>query len=43
MIKDMDDFVDDAIGADGRGHFLSHYDGNEVEDRESGLYIYRTN
>lgn len=49
MIKDFDDFVQDAIEADGRGHFLSSYDGQENEeilDGEYGdeyYYIYRTN
>lgn len=33
--------VRDAIGADGRGHFLSSYDGNEIEAQ--GFYIYRIN
>jgi hypothetical protein len=45
MIKDLDHFVDDAISADGRGHFLSSYDGYEREvtfDNET-FYIYRTN
>ncbi len=37
----FEDFAADAIGADGRGHFLSQYDG---EERESGdFYLYRTN
>lgn len=41
MIKDIDHFVDDAINCDGRGHFLSPYDG---EENESGEYfIYRIN
>tara|TARA_R100000234_G_C4961631_1_gene162050 strand:- start:340 stop:831 length:492 start_codon:yes stop_codon:yes gene_type:complete len=31
MIKDIDSFVNDAIGCDGRGHFISHWDGNEHE------------
>ncbi len=31
MIDDLEDFVQDAISADGRGHFLSSYDGNEHE------------
>lgn len=35
------DFVDAAIQADGRGHFLSGYDNEENEVR--GYYIYRTN
>lgn len=41
LIDDVDDFVSDAISADGRGHFLSSYDGNEEE--QDGYYIYRTN
>lgn len=53
LIKDFDKFVEDAVGTDGRGHFLSSYDG---EENEIGLfkffcpeynnetyYIYRTN
>ena len=35
----LDGFVEDAISADGRGHFLSSYDGEENE--EGGFYIYR--
>ena len=31
MIKDFDDFVDDAVACDGRGHFLAGYDGVEHE------------
>jgi len=41
LINDMDHFVRDAIGADGRGHFISQYDGEENE--EGAFYIYRTN
>lgn len=41
LIEDMDHFVSDAIRADGRGHFLSQYDGEENE--EGAFYIYRTN
>jgi hypothetical protein len=41
LIEDMDHFVSDAICADGRGHFLSQYDGEENEEGE--FYIYRTN
>lgn len=37
----MQDFIDDAIGADGRGHFLSSYDGNEIEIGE--YFIYQVN
>lgn len=41
MIDDFDYFVEDAVATDGRGHFLSGYDG---EERESGKYfIYRIN
>lgn len=41
LITDIDEFVNDAIEADGRGHFISYYDGEEIE---SGMfYIYRTN
>lgn len=40
-------FVEDAVRADGRGHFLSGYDGeeNEIYDDEECeyFYIYRTN
>ena len=28
----LEDFVEAAVGADGRGHFLSSYDGNEHEE-----------
>ena len=41
IIEDMDDFVDDAIESDGRGHFLARYDEVEVE-LGNGLYAYRT-
>ena len=39
LIDDMDEFVEDAINADGRGHFLAQYDGNENE--QDDFYIYR--
>ena len=41
----IDKFVDSAISADGRGHFLASYDGEEVEveDDYGYLYIYRLN
>jgi hypothetical protein len=39
LIDDFDEFVADAIDSDGRGHFLSHYDGEENE--EDDFYIYR--
>ena len=31
LIKDFDHFVEDAVASDGRGHFLSSYDGYENE------------
>lgn len=45
MIKDIDHFVDDAVSADGRGHFLAQYDGDEHEVTIDGIdyYIYRQN
>lgn len=44
LIEDFDHFVDDAVLSDGRGHFLSSYDGNEHEVNINGnyYYIYRT-
>ena len=48
MIKDFDDFVDDAIACDGRGHFLARYDGEEnyasfsnEEGKNVTYFIYR--
>ena len=41
MINDLDHFVEDAISCDGRGHFISSYDGEENEQDE--YFIYRTN
>ena len=41
LIDDIDEFVEDAINADGRGYFLAVYDG--VEDEQDGFYIYRVN
>ena len=35
------DFCDTAISYDGRGHFISHYDGEEHELND--FYIYRIN
>jgi len=45
LIEDMDEFIDDAISADGRGHFMSSYDGRENEETVNGItfYIYRIN
>jgi hypothetical protein len=41
----IDEFVEAAIQADGRGHFMSSYDGNENEETVQGetFYIYRLN
>lgn len=33
MIEDIDTFIEDAIEADGRGHFISMYDGEEIEQK----------
>lgn len=38
----MDEFVQDAIDADGRGHFVANYDGKEIE-LENDYYAYRVN
>lgn len=45
LIKDFDHFVEDAVRSDGRGHFLSSYDGEENEQKHNNetYYIYRTN
>jgi len=37
----LENFADSAICADGRGHFMSSYDGEENEQGE--YFIYRTN
>ena len=39
LIDDIDEFIEDAINADGRGHFISYYDGEENE--QNNFYIYR--
>ena len=41
LIDNIDEFIRDAIIADGRGHFINYYDG--VENELNGLYIYRLN
>lgn len=43
LIGDMDEFVADAIATDGRGNFLSRYDGEEVVLEGTDFYAYRTN
>jgi hypothetical protein len=37
----FDDLVSEATSSDGRGHFMSSYDGKETEVGE--YFIYRTN
>lgn len=41
MITDIEAFIEAAISADGRGHFMSSYDGEENEQCE--YFIYRMN
>lgn len=45
LIDDFDFLVEEAVRADGRGHFLSPYDGEEGEAKVSGkwYFIYRVN
>lgn len=45
MIEDIDEFIEDAVSADGAGHFLNTYDGNEecFEFDGETYYIYRLN
>ena len=39
LIKNMDEFIENAVNARGAGHFLDKYDGSEKE--LNGFYIYR--
>jgi hypothetical protein len=39
----LSSLVDSAIGADGRGHFLSPYDSDEIELENGCGYLYRIN
>jgi hypothetical protein len=41
LISDLETFISDAIEADGRGHFISSWDG--IENESGDFYIYRTN
>jgi hypothetical protein len=41
LLDDKEYFIEEAIKADGRGHFLAGYDGEEVEIGK--FYGYRTN
>lgn len=45
LLVDPSKFVENAVQLDGRGHFLSGYDGEErqVMIREQPIYIYRQN
>ena len=37
----LEEFINEAIQADGRGHFLNTYDSNENEEKtEDGEYLY---
>ena len=40
LIEDMDEFIEDAVSADGRGTFLSSYNSEEVEVVVDGEYFY---
>lgn len=42
LIVNISVFIQDAIDADGRGHFLSGYDGEEL-GLKGGLFAYRVN
>lgn len=39
MIYEIGDFIEDAIDADGRGHFLNGYDGKE--EKIGNYFLYR--
>ena len=45
LVKDEDLFISDAILEDGRGHFLAHYDHEEVdiEYENQKFFAYRVN
>lgn len=46
LIIDVEEFAEEAADVDGYGHFLSSYDGDEIEYRDEDgnyLYIYRLN
>lgn len=45
VCDNLDSLINDAIGCDGRGHFMSSYDGEEWEVTIDGVtyYIYRIN
>jgi hypothetical protein len=45
LIEDIDEFVQDAISEDSRGHFLASYDDeeNEIKIDDEYYYVYRIN
>ena len=45
MIEDIEEFIEDAVSADGAGHFLNTYDGEETEFtfEDEVYYVYRVN
>lgn len=43
LVMNVDDFIYNAIQADGRGQFISRYDGEENESNDGRFYIYRMN
>ena len=45
LIDNISEFIADAICEDGRGHFVSYYDGREYEEKvnDTWYYIYRQN
>lgn len=40
LIENIDQFANDAVRIDGRGHFIALYDGEEI-DLSNGLFAYR--
>lgn len=45
LLADEENFIEDAVEADGRGHFLSNYDSqeNETNHEDETFFIYRQN
>ena len=43
LVSNMSRFIDDAVEADGRGHFLASYDGDEAETKNFFIYFFLTN
>lgn len=42
MIDDIDQFVIEAVSADGRGHYINSYDGAEAEEYINGQFFTST-